>query len=276
MKWFTLCYSLPINVCYPVTGEKALSYYAAPHTAQIVSSSKKHQVSSADELYPSKGNIRYKSLFFPFMLHQRNNHLQLNTRASQLYCWAYWSWWQDKTSWWQDKPLPPQTVRKHRLREALQAVLPVFQWLCISLDWSGAIGVGWHLTSNTKGKTGISSVEKYANQIRAFNEGPGGHDQDRVCANTKTKHHSQVFVFLSIASALFSIKEYLGWHLSPCSLWFGKSDSDSVPLSWENSEIYSTLCNVLYYPLASTPQEQVQSRGQSAAIKLEQLGKVCL
>lgn len=92
---------------------------------------------------------------------------------------------------------------------------------------------------------------------------------------TKTKHHSQVFVFPGIAPALFSIKEYLGCHLSPYSSRFSKSDSDSVPLSWENSEIWihSILCNVLYYPLASTLQEEVQSRGQSAAIRLEQLGK---
>lgn len=69
-------------------------------------------------------------------------------------------------------------MRKQSLKEALQAVLPVFQWLCTSLDWSHAIGVGLHLTSKIKGKTGISDTEKDENQIRAFNEGAGGHGQD--------------------------------------------------------------------------------------------------
>lgn len=64
------------------------------------------------------------------------------------------------------------------MKEALQAVLPVFQWLCTSLAWSHAIGVGLYLTSKSKRKTGISDTEKDENQIRTFNEGPGGHDQD--------------------------------------------------------------------------------------------------
>ena len=53
---------------------------------------------------------------------------------------------------------------------------------CSSLGLSGAVGVGLHLPPNTKGTTGISKIEKYENEIRAFNEDPGGHDQDRVCA----------------------------------------------------------------------------------------------
>lgn len=45
---------LLINVCYPVTRGKAQSDYAAPHTAQIVSSKKKHSASFGDELNQSK------------------------------------------------------------------------------------------------------------------------------------------------------------------------------------------------------------------------------
>ena len=76
------------------------------------------------------------------------------------------------------QPLPCRAAREQSLEEGLQALLPVFPRACSSLGLSGAVGVGLHLPPNTKGTTGISKIEKYENEIRAFNEDPGGHDQD--------------------------------------------------------------------------------------------------
>lgn len=63
-KCFTICYSLLVNVCYPVTRGKAQSDYAAPRTAQIVSSSKKHSASFGNELNQSKVRLDIKPSSF--------------------------------------------------------------------------------------------------------------------------------------------------------------------------------------------------------------------
>jgi len=80
LKCFTIYYSLFINVCYPATRGKAQSVYTAPHTAHIVSSSKKYSASFGHELYQSKVILDIKSS--SFLLHSTRETISSPTQHS--------------------------------------------------------------------------------------------------------------------------------------------------------------------------------------------------
>lgn len=212
MKCFTICYSLLINVCYPVTRGKAQSDYTAPHTAQIVTSSKKHSASFGDELNQSKVMLDIKPS--SFLSCSTRETMSSPPQHSSVLPRQHLSFTAELIGAGgrikRHAASPPLGCTGAGVEDGLQALLPAFPHACSSLGLSGAIGVGLRLPPSTKQSAGISKSEMKSNSGPLTRIQVGMIKTECVLGWTKTEHRNQVFVFPSSASALFSIKEYLG------------------------------------------------------------------
>lgn len=185
MKCFTICYSLLINVCYPVTRGKAQSDYTAPHTAQIVTSSKKHSASFGDELNQSQ--VISDTEPSSFLSRPTRETVSSPTQHSSV--------------------LPRQHLSstaeligagggiKHHAASPLPGCTeagcgtwtsgsPACISLCLFFPWF--VRCHWHwFASATQHQTNSRNFKiRNENQLRPFNKDPSGHDQDWVCART--------------------------------------------------------------------------------------------
>lgn len=204
MKCFTICYSLLINVCYPVTRGKAQSDYAAPHTAQIVSSNKKHSASFGDELNRSKVILGIE--LSSFLSHSTRKTVSSPTQHSSVLP--------------RQHPCPTTELNgadslfctglEQGMEDGLEAPLPAFPHARSSLGLSGASDVVSHLPPSTKRTAGISNSEIKNKSDPLARIKMGMIKTECVLGRTKPDHCNQVFVFPSSAPVLFSIEEYLG------------------------------------------------------------------